>query len=287
MGRHKPRSSLLTGNNVPSPDSLTFLELEWGGRPAYRRELRYGLRSLLADRPSTRPVIYTDAPATYAAEAAVRTVDIGGRMAAWTDAGRYHFRAKICVLLDALHRFDAPCVLMDTDSFVRPGFATAVATALDGGAVMNFRTGQNPFPDLAGFAVALPHAGAYRYDPDHAPVFNSGLIAVTRAHVPALEDALVLTDALRPPTAHLRHDQEQFAVGEALRAHGIPIGENRTTFVHYCSTWAKQYMRWRFARIPGLETAPLVPAPPRIALRKSITRAYKAGALLGILPCDL
>ena len=287
MGRHKPRSSLLTGNDVPSPDSLTFLELEWGGRPAYRRELRYGLRTLLADRPTARPVIYTDVPATYAAESRVRTIDIADCMGAWTDAGRYHFRAKVCVLLDALQRFDGPCVLMDTDSFVRPGFAAAVAAALDTGAVMNFRTGQNPFPDLAGFTVALPHASLYRYDPADAPVFNSGLIAVTPAHIPALEDALVLTDALRPSTAHLRHDQEQFAVGEALRAHGVAIGENRTTFVHYCSTWAKQYMRWRFARSPGLEMAPIVPAAPHIALRKSITRAYKAGALLGLLPRNL
>lgn len=272
---------------MPFPDHLTFLQLEWGGKPAYRREVRYGLRSLLADLPTARVVIYTDAPATYAAEPAVRTVDVTPDMPAWTNGGSYHFRAKACVLLHALHRFGGGCVLMDTDSFVRPGFAATIEAGLRAGAIMNFRTGHNPFPGSAGFTVELPHAGRYRYDPADAPVFNSGLVAVMPAHIPALEDALALMDALRPSTAHLRHDQEQFAIGEALRAHGIPIGENRTAFIHYCSTWAKQYMRWRMARLPGLETAPIVPARPHITLRKGITRAYKAGALLGLLPRDL
>jgi hypothetical protein len=273
---------------MPAHDPLTFISLEWGRKPAYRRELRYGLRSLLADVPTARPVIYTDDPDAYGADAAaVQVIDIGADLPAFTRGGAYHFRAKTCVLLDALRRFGGGCALMDTDSFIRPGFAAALTAALAHGAVMNFRTGENPYPDQAGFTVALPHAGHWRYDPADAPVFNSGLVAVTPAHIPALEDALALMDALQPVTAHLRHDQEQFAVGEALRLHGIAIGENRTEFVHYCSTWAKQYMRWRFSRMPGLETAPLVPAPPHIVLRKGIQRAYKAGALLGLLPRDL
>jgi hypothetical protein len=272
---------------MPTPDSLTFVSLEWGRKPAYRRELRYGLRSLLADVPSARPVVYTDDPATYAKDAAVRIIDVGPDLPAYTRNGAYHFRAKTCVLLDALRRFDGACVLMDTDSFVRPGFAAAMGEALGRGAVMNFRTGHNPYPTMAGFAVVLPHGGSYRYDPADAPVFNSGLVAATTAHIPALEDALALMDALQPLTAHLRHDQEQFATGEAFRLHGIPVGENRAEFVHYCSTWAKQYMRWRLGRMPGLATAPLVPAPPHIVLRKSIQRVYKAGALMRLLPRDL
>jgi hypothetical protein len=273
---------------MPSCTTPTFISLEWGRKPTYRRELRYGLRSLLADVPTARPVIYTDDPAAYAADrSAVRVVDITEELPAWTRAGAYHFRAKVCVLLDALGRFPGPCVLMDTDSFVRPGFAASLEAALTRGAVMNFRTGHNPYPDQAGFTVALPHAGRYRYDPTDAPLFNSGLVAVTPDHAPALEDALVLMDALQPLTAHLRHDQEQFAVGEALRLQGVTIGENRTEFVHYCSTWSKQYMRWRLARIPGLETAPIVPARPHIALNEAIRRTYKAGALMGLLPRDL
>ena len=269
-------------------DHLTFLELEWGANPHYRREVRYGLRSLLADVPDTRPVIYTDTPLAYGPEAAAaRIVDISDDLPAFTNAWAYHFRAKVCVLLHALRSFGGGCILMDSDSFIRPGFAAAMSEALEHGAVMNFLTSQNPFPDFAGFTVELPHAGTYRYDPGNAPVFNSGLIAVTEAHIPALEDALVLIDAWRPATAHLRKDQEQFAVGEALRMHGIPISTNRTEFMHYCNTWARKYMRWRFSRMPGLDTAPLVPAPPHIVVRKSISRAYKACALLRILPLDL
>lgn len=270
------------------PDAPTFLFLEWGRKPAYRRELRYGLRALLAEVPAARPVIYTDDPAAYAADGTtVRVIDIAADLPAYTRAGAYHFRAKACVLLDALKRFGGPCALMDTDSFVRPGFAAALDAGLARGAVMNFRTGRNPYPDQAGWSVALPHGGFYRYDPADAPVFNSGLVAATPAHIPALEDALALMDALQPRTAHLRHDQEQFAIGEALRLYGVAIGENRTTFVHYCSTWSKQYMRWRFSRMPGLETAPLLAARPHIALNEAIRRAYKAGALLGILPRHL
>ncbi|MCW6507577.1 hypothetical protein [Lichenifustis flavocetrariae] len=266
---------------------VKFVLLEWGGKPLYRKELRYCIRSLLAECPDAAGniVIYTDCPATYERDSpVVEVIDISADMPGFTRQGSYHFRAKVCVLIDALKRYNAPSVLLDTDSFIKPGFDAALRSALSRGAVMNYLTGRNPFPSLSDFAVELPHAGLYRYQADDAPLYNSGLIAVGPAHRPALEDALVLMDALQPLTADLRHDQEQFAVGEGLRMHGIEVGENRTEFRHYCSYWPKQYMHWRFSFLPELETAALVAARPHLALNKAIARLYKAFALMRLVP---
>ena len=48
---------------------LHYLYLDYGGRAAVRRELRYSLISLrqeLGDDPQARIAVYTDVPATYA-----------------------------------------------------------------------------------------------------------------------------------------------------------------------------------------------------------------------------
>src|SRR5215212_4557933 len=52
---------------------LHYLYLDYGGRPQYRRELKYSLISLKQEvaplagpEPEARIVIYTDAPSTYA-----------------------------------------------------------------------------------------------------------------------------------------------------------------------------------------------------------------------------
>ena len=54
----------------------------------------------------------------------------------------------------------------------------------------------NPFPPLKGFRTRLPHLGAYRYDVAHSWMFNCGLIGMTPAHVPLLDDTLAMIDAL-------------------------------------------------------------------------------------------
>lgn len=255
--------------------TLKFIYLEFGGDVMYRRELKYSASTLLAEIPeaSANIVLYTDAPEAYEHNPHVEVVDISARLPEIIKT--YMFRAKAWVLLETLRRYGRPCVFLDTDTFVRPGFAQALRQKMARGGVMNAFLRRNPFPSLAGFETTLPHAGAYRYDPAQALMYNSGLIAVQVEHAPIIEDALFLMDQVHPLTCDFAHDQEQFSINEAFRVHGVPLECIDVELVHYCSRWWKRYMRWRLQREPDLDGAPVAPAQPRIRVNKSIARLFK------------
>ena len=158
--------------------------------------------------------------------------------------------------------------MLDTDSWIEPGFAAALARATANGPAMDQYEARDPYPEIAGFSARLPNVGAYVYSQDTAIMFNSGLIA-TRDGA-AIEDAVALIDALWDADRR-RFNIEQIAVSEAFRAHGRPIGETFPTFQHYFRRSLKRYMHWRIEawirRTPHF--GPMRPciAAPRNAVR--------------------
>ena len=231
---------------------LHYLYLDYGGRPQYRRELKYSLislRSELGEGADARIAVYTDAPDLYA-RWPVEVVDIAGKTQAWSGDGLYHHRIKPAVVLDALNRFTAPVCFVDSDSIIRPGFHAEVSAKLapqevwsvtKTAVVMNHFELMNPFPPLKGFATCLPHLGYYHYDQANSWMFNSGLIGVTPVHVPVMEDTLAFIDALigrarKFPTI------EQLALSEVVRLNQIPIAEVKDTFLHYWQGRRRIYM---------------------------------------------
>jgi hypothetical protein len=224
-----------------------FVYLAYGSSPATILELRHSFETLLPEigGDASRIAIYTDSPQAYA--------DLGANLVDASDilraafAFEYRHLIKPMVLADALRRFAQPCALLDTDSFIRPGFAQAVARALGQGAAMNFFVRRDPYPDFAPFETDLPHLGHYWLDRAQAVMLNSGLIAANPAHLPLIEDAITLIDRLWNAGLR-RHDIEQFAVAETLRLGGIHIALIDDTFEHYCARWARRYMRRQLRR---------------------------------------
>jgi len=255
----------------------SFVFLQFGRKKIYIKELRYCIRSLLAELPEAAGhiLIYTDNMTLYKNDQGVVPIDLNDQLARYTNQGTYLFRAKVCVLRDALARQKGPCVFFDSDSFVRPGFAEALRQGLAHGMMLNAELKLNPYPWIGGFSMKLPSGAVYAYDPARSRMYNSGLIGVRPGMEPMLDDALAIIDGLAAATASRTHDREQFAVAEAARLHGVPLSLNDREFVHYCSRWPKRYMRWRFSFRPELETAPLVAARPTIALNKTIARLFK------------
>ena len=217
----------------------------YGRSPASERELRYLLETLRAQNV----VLYTDRPDHFPDLA---TLDASAHIAA---AGVYRHGVKPRVLADALRRFARPCVMLDLDGFVRPGFEADVAAALARGAAMNQFVRRDPYPFFPAFKTDLPHLGRYRLDRDSALMLNSGLVAVRPDHLPLIEDAIVLMDRLWA-AGNDRHDIEQFAVAEALRLGGVEIALIDKTFEHYCPRWSRRYMRRRLRRRAPGETIP-------------------------------
>jgi hypothetical protein len=165
-----------------------------------------------------------------------------------TRHGAYSHRIKPCVLLDALKSGDQDCVLLDTDSYILPGFADALTRALASGAAMDHFEARNPYPEFAGFHADLPHAGRYAYDPGKSVMYNSGLVAARRGrdfHV--LEDAIALIDALLD-RGNKPFNIEQISFSESFRLHEAPVAEMRPLFQHYFRRSTKRYMHWRIDR---------------------------------------
>ena len=254
----------------------TFLYIDYGPSPYIARELRYSLSTLLAEyrgRP-VEIVVYTDKPHTYETwDERVRARDISADLSAMTRDGELPHRVKACVLLHALQSTEEDCVLLDTDSYILPGFADALAGALAAGAAMDAFEQHDPYPEIGGFRADLPHAGGYAYDAVSSVMYNSGLVAARPArHIAAMEDAIALIDAMLD-RGYRSFKIEQISFSESFRLHGAPVAEMRPLFQHYFRRSLKRYMHWRIDR--WLKQAPdLEIGPPFIAHQRNAVRVF-------------
>jgi hypothetical protein len=254
-----------------------FFYLCFGKSPSVRRELAYSVATLMAELrdDASRIAIFTDRPNDFVGWPQ-RIVDISDRikMMRWNGEVDLLYRAKPAALVEALRLFQGDSVLLDTDTFIRPGFADAVERALAAGAAMNAFVRSDPYPFFGPFETDLPRVGHYRFDSASAPMLNSGLVAARLEHLPLIEDALALMDRLWAAKLH-RHDIEQFAIGECFRFGGVNLTLIDREFEHYCSHWAKRYMRRRLRRrLPSTVAAP-VAARPDVPLSKTRVRLFK------------
>lgn len=260
----------------------TFVYIDYGASPDIGLELRYSLATLLAEAPSARVVVYTDKPEDYARlHPAVTPRALGDDLARWTRGGAFNHRIKICALADAVDTCGGLCVLLDTDSYVEPGFAAKLEAASAVGPVMDHFERRDPFPEWAGFVADLP-GGRYVYDSNAAIMYNSGLVAVRAGRdEAALADAVALVDALYDSGRRI-FLLEQFAFSETLRRRGLPIGEMAPAFQHYFRRSLKRYLHWRLRarerRHPGF-----APTRPCVTHPRNAVRAYNWAARLGLL----
>jgi hypothetical protein len=263
---------------------LHYLYLDYGGRPQYRRELKYTLISLqqeLGGAAEARIVVYTDVPSTYA-NWPVQVVDIAAQTQSWSGGGLYHHRIKPAVVLDALTRFAGPVCFLDSDSIVRPGFHAELTQKMAPQEVwsvtrtplvMNRFELRNPFPPLKGFRTRLPHLGNYHYDTANSWMFNSGLIGASPVHVPVLEDTLAFIDALIG-RAHKFVTLEQFALSEVARLSQTPIAELRDSFLHYWQGRRRVYMANHIQKNLAQDWDDLTPPKQWATMNYWAVRAY-------------
>ncbi len=252
---------------------VTYLYLDYGGRPKYRQELKYSLISLQAELAGAPAIaVYTDAPALYRGWP-VTVVGIEAQIPAWSGGGLYHHRIKPAVVLDALARFAGPVCFLDSDSIVRPGFHAEVTAKMQDAVVMNAFEKKNPYPPLSGFRCRLPHLGAYRYDVAASQMYNSGLIGVRPEHAPMLEDTLAMIDALIG-RAKKFPAIEQFALSEVLRLNGVPVAEVNQTFLHYWQGRRRIYMAGQIKKTLSPDWDDLTPPKQWAEMNYWTIRAY-------------
>lgn len=229
----------------------TFLYIDYGPSPEIAVELKFSLATLMQEYRGCEPevVVYTDKSEAYAGlHPKLRARPFGADLALWSRDSLYWHRVKPCVLVDALGAIDETCVLVDTDTFFREGFAPALTVALEArGVAMDHFERKNPCPACAAVKVELPHSGRYVYDPATALMYNSGLVAARLSRdMPALADAIALIDAWLD-AGITQFNIEQIALSEVFRLRGETIREMKPFFEHYYRRSQKRFMHPRVA----------------------------------------
>ncbi len=246
-----------------------YIYLCYGRSPQTPMELRYSIETLLPEIGGdiSRIAIFTDQPAEFR-DLGVATLDVSEELAA--TPREYRHTLKPLILARALRHFAGACVLLDTDSFVRPGFDARVAVALARGAAMNDFVRDDAYPDFGPFETELPHLGHYALHAPNSRMLNSGLVAARFEHLPLIEDAVILIERLWAGGLK-RHDIEQFAVAEAFRLGKVEVALINREFEHYFPRWSKRYFRRKLRARKAGET---------IAFSKARVRLFKGASLL-------
>jgi len=253
---------------------LNYLYCDYGGKPKYRAELKYSLISLQAelDPALARIVVASDDPGVYR-NWPVAVMDIAPRIREWSGGGLYYHRIKPALMREALERFVEPVLFLDSDSIVHPGFHAEVAQKMPGSVVLNRFEKNNPIPPIRGFRTRLPHLGEYRYDVAHSWMYNSGLIGMTPAHLPLLDDSLAMIDALIGRAKKFPMI-EQFALSEVLRLTQTPIAEIHDSFLHYWQGRRRIYMANQIRKTLSPDWDDLTPPKEWAQMNYWAVRAY-------------
>lgn len=268
-------SSLINVLKTQAPMTMPrFYFIEYGSQETILSELHYSLATLQAEGvPANSITIATDYPTRYAATP-YTILDIAQKILIYRGEINYGHRIKPSVILEALRSHDEPLVLLDTDTYFKPGFLVEIENALKEGVGMNFFIRRDPYRGFGPFSMTLPSGIPYSYDPRWSLMYNSGVLAVTPAHMNIIEDSLALIDGLwKAGLTSL--DIDQFAATETFRLHDVRITPVFQKIHHYHSRWTRKYILWQLGRGPKIDFSIPRIRRPDIPVNKTIVRLFK------------
>lgn len=252
-----------------------FYYLDYGSQATIAVELHYSLATLRAEGVEPSQItIATDRPELYHGTD-YGIIDLRTKLKAYLGDTGYQHRVKPSLILDMLRTNQENIVLLDTDTYFKPGFLKEVQSALEQGMGMNFFIRRDPYPGFGPFETMLPSGQHYHYDQTNSVMYNSGLLAIRPDQDFIVADAIGLIDALWSGPLK-KFDIEQFALTEAFRIHKVTITPVSQTVHHYHSRWTRRYMHWRLnLGAPISFSAPKV-RRPNITVNKALVRLYRA-----------
>jgi hypothetical protein len=210
---------------------------------------------------------------------------------AWTQNGTYNHRAKILALIKAIDHYQAPTILIDTDTYFTDNPMKLFQFVSPQASLMHdFETviGEHPLwqPLFAGFNNNLDEKqnDSISFDDvtvsPQSPMFNSGVVGVDVANRSLLNKALELLDRLH--TTFSVFNTEQFALGTVLnQATKLSVcpeivkhywGHERdfihTQVSHFLETYSLKQLDSFLDRLPALELGyPYKPLSAKLATR--------------------
>ena len=223
------------------------------GGERWLREARFSACTALAQRQATgdyRVAVYTDQPKYFDRLPVDIHRNTPEQYDAWAGPDRFTYRVKFHVLGDALERYQAPCLLLDSDTYFKRNPAPLLARLHPGTAIMDrcdglvFRD-----PRYAGFAQmlreAFPGLEVIMEDGERlvlseqdTPMWISGIVGVHPADRELIARAFRVLNAMLPRCHYFI--MEQFAFSEVLRqnARVLPASDY---IDHYWGSWIDPY----------------------------------------------
>lgn len=260
----------------------------YGQKREYQLELFYSIASALkcaagsqeiqisviSDRDDFDPALPIDLITISPAE-----------FAEWTRNGAYNHRAKPCALLKLLDHYQAPVVLVDTDTCFVDHPVKLFERISPQSSVMYRVEHENPIENTVEWSPIVEQLGDKTkidevYLSRFTPLINSGVIGVDYSHRPLIEKALVLIDKLYAisPVFNI----EQFAIGAVL-SQFTNLSETQDILQHYCG-YSREFIHFQIAKLfPNFSALTLNQAlrsdltielelPPKPFLDKMLTR---------------
>ena len=187
---------------------------------------------------------------------------------------------KPMALLDQLEKGTAEAyILLDTDTYIMPGFLDEVNASLANGIGMNFFVRKNPYPEFSHSGFFMPDGKFYQYSSTQSLMYNSGVIAIKKTDRKIIEDTIFLIHKLLGEKLE-KFDIEQFALSEAIilnKNNVIPIYKS---IHHYHSRWKRRYIHWCLSHKNLGEFQNLKIGRPFVKPTKNIVRIFKFISLL-------
>jgi hypothetical protein len=168
----------------------------------------------------------------------------------WAGPEKFTYRIKFFVLQDALRRYGAPCVLFDSDTFVKASLDSLLRRFQPGVTIMDRPDGfvfrderfaefaerfRKCFPDLR---VSLDDSDCLTISECDTVMQIAGVVGIHHADAELVGLALRALDAMLPRMDYFTMEQFAFSVVLGQRTRVIPSAD---CIEHYWGSWVDPY----------------------------------------------
>lgn len=225
------------------------------------------LRRLGGERPI---LVLTDRPDRFPYVPELRTVSIDAPMLEqWMGESGYHFRIKLEGLRYLLRCYAEKIIFLDTDTLVRKDMSHWFSRIDDSNALLHKFEGtlgerrfHTHFCNVLNKTFTHADFGQFTIR-GASPMYNSGVIGVSKAHMPCLEVALWLMDEVNARITS--HNAEQMALGYVLSRHGKVTTVGDRNVFHYWYRDRGRYVKTQLTELLRHYSPLSVMSEPRIA----------------------
>ncbi|AOT10725.1 hypothetical protein [Pseudoalteromonas luteoviolacea] len=232
----------------------SFVYVIYGEQERHYLEAQLSIASLIFHNPKAKICVLAERDDLFEAHPQLRVIPFTKSMQKeWLGNDQYHFKLKLAGLKFLLEHHAKKVVFLDTDTLIRADLSHLMDAISNESTLMHELEGTlrrkrftRQYQAAIGKTFESPTYGSWKVEPD-APMFNSGVIGITEAHLEHLDIALWMMPLLDELIDI--HSAEQFALGIILSRHGTVCEAGNRQIYHY---WHKKPRKYIFEQMQSL-----------------------------------